>query len=389
MRGTSFDADELLASGRIRSHRMVSYVEIRLAGEVQAIPTVLGGSVTVDTGSAIRRRATLELFPDDVLIPDAEDALLYPGRAHLHVWRGIDWQDSRPGTAYGAATVEPGWELWPLGVFLHTETSIVNRGDGPRLQVAGGDLSSRVKRAAWLAPYVIASGTSIADAWAALILDRWPDAEVRVEIGTDDTTSTQIVYGDKPKGDPWADARKLAGLLGAESYVDAEGVFVLAAVPDPESVPVSAVYEASTDPDEPSPLLGVERRLDADKGFSAVAYDSNRHGGTPLRGVAYDEDPASATYVDGDYGLVPLFASSSASSQTRIDAQAAARLGRNRAATDQLSIEIVPNPAHEERDVVQVRDDAVRVDGTYMLDGFTVPLGEGESMKASVRRVTS
>lgn len=388
MRGTSFDADELLASGRIASHRIATYAEIRLAGGVQAVPTVLGGSVTVDVGSAIRRRCTLDLFPDDALIPDREDDLLYPGRCHIHVWRGIDWNDNRPGTAWGAANVQPGWELWPLGTFLHTETAITNSGDGPRLTISGGDLSMRVKRAAWTTPYVIAAGTSIADAWTALILDRWPDAEVRVEVGTDDTTSTQLVYGDKPKGDPWADARKLASLLGAESYVDAEGTFILGLVPEPGSVPVSATYAASTD-GSPTALLNVDRRLDADKGFSAVVMDSNRSGGTPLRGVAYDTDPDSATYVDGDYGLVPLFVSSSASTQTRIDSQAAGRLLRNRAATDAISVEVVPNPAAEERDVWQVTDPSVRVDGLYSLDGFTVPLDSQGSMKATVRKVAA
>ena len=384
----SADARELLASGSIASHRMMTYVEVRLAGQVQAVPTVLGGSVTVDVGSATRRRASVDLFPDDDLIPEGEDALLYPGRCHLHVWRGIDWHDGRPGTAYGAATVQPGWELWPLGVFLHTETSLTNAGDGPRLTIGGGDLSRRIQRAAWLAPYVIPAGSSIADAWVALILDRWPDADVRVEVGTDDTTSTQLVYGDKPKADPWADARKLGSLLGAESYVDAEGTFVLGTIPDPGSVPVCATYAASTD-GSPTALLQVDRRLDADKGFSAVAMDSNRSGGTPLRGIAYDTDPDSATYVDGDYGLVPLFVSSSASSQTRIDAQAVARLARNRAATDAISVELVPNPAHEERDVIQLTDDAVRVDGPYSLDGFTVPLGSDGSMKAAVRKVAA
>lgn len=385
MRGLSADAAALFTSGEPFSHLMMTYCEIRRGGLVQAIPQVIGGSVTVDTGSAVRRRATVDLVPTDDLIPETESALLYPGRSHIHLWRGIDWNDDRAGTAWGATSVQPGWELWPLGVFLQTEAVLTNQGDGTRLQVGGGDLSRRIERAAWTAPYVIAAGGSVAAAWSALILNRWPDAQVSVEVGTDGTTPL-IVYGDKPNADPWEDARKLGSLIGGESFVNAEGVFVLAAIPDGSPTTSVATYAQSTD-GSPSGLLNVERRLDADKGYSQVVLDSNRAGGVPLRGVASDTDPTSATYIGGDYGTVPLFAASAANTQAQIDAQAAAKLRQKLAAADAITIEIVPNPALEDYDTVRVRDAGTRVDGYYQLDGWTVPLGASDAMKAAVRRV--
>ena len=385
MRGLSDDAADLFTKGTTKPHKVRTYVEIRLGGEPKVFPTVLGGSVTVDVGSAVRRRCSIDLLIEEALVPDREDDLLYPGKAHVHVWRGIDWGDGRPGTAWGASQTFPGVELWPLGVFFHTET-VVRSGSRPGLTIGGGDLSRRVQRAGWIQPYVIPAGTDIAGAWEALILNRWPDADTSVITSVADTTGSQLVYGDKPKADPWADARKLAQHLGAESYVGPEGKFLLADVPDPLQQPISATYRASTD-GSPVPLLEVERRLDADKGYSAVVVDSNRSGGTNLRAIAYDDDPASPTYYEGDYGLVPVFVSTGAGSQARVDAQAAGILDRKRAASDAITIELVANPAHEERDVIVVEDATTRVDALYSLDGFTMPLGAAESMKASVRKV--
>ena len=385
MRGLSPDAQDLFTKGTTKSHRLFTYVEVRLGGEPKLFPTVLGGSVTVDVGSAVRRRCSVDLLIEESLVPDREDDLLYPGKCHIHVWRGVDWGDGRAGTAWGASQTFPGVELWPLGVFFHTET-VVKSGPVPALSIAGGDLSRRIQRAAWITPYVITAGTDIATAWDALIRNRWADADTTVVTSVADTTGAQIVYGDKPKADPWADARKLGSQLGAESYVGPEGKFILADIPDPNAQPISAVYHASTD-GSPVPLLGVERRLDADKGYSAVAVDSNRSGATNLRSVAYDDDPASPTYYAGPYGLVPLFVASNAGSQARIDAQATRYMDRRKAASDAITLELVANPAHEERDVIQVVDPVTRVDALYRLDGFTMPLGAAESMKASVRKV--
>lgn len=384
----SADAQALLATGDVHSHRMATRLEVRLGGLGRAVPTITGGTVTVDVDASTRRRCSLNVIATDELIPARETDLLYPGRAHLHLWRGIDWQDDRPGIAFGAEHVDPGLELWPLGVFLLLRTEVTNDGNGVALKLDGYDLSKRVERNAWTAPYVIAAGSSVIASWQALITDRYPGAAVDVR-SVNDTTTAQLVYGDRPQANPWEDARKLGALAAAESFVDELGTFVLAGLTSPAGVPPVAQAIAA-DPVVPgsSRLAGVSRVLDAEKGYSEAIVDADRAGDAPLRGIARDTDPGSATYIDGDYGPVPVFiGGSSASDQATIDTQAAGVLQLRSAASDTLSVDLVPNPAHQERDVIHVQDPPTKVDAVCTLDSFSVPLDERTTMKATVRRV--
>jgi hypothetical protein len=388
VRGMSAAASALFATGQVASHTMRTYCEIRLRDEPRAVPVVTGGDVTVDVTASIRRRCRLELLATDDLIPETENDLLYPGRAHLHLWRGIDHGDGRPGVALGAASVEPGLELWPLGVFLLIRTEVTSNARGVALKLDGFDLAKRVERNAWTAPYVVAAGSVVSAAWPALIADRYPAGQVDVRALTDATTA-QLVYGDRPESNPWEDARKLAGLAGAEAFCDVEGRFILQSIPDPLTQAVVASHVAA-DPNVPgsSRLLGVGRVLDAEKGYSEAVVDADRAGATPLRGIAQDTDPSSATYIGGDYGTVPVFVGgSSATTQAAIDAQAGGVLKARQAASDAITVDLVAIPAHEERDVIEVTDPPAHIDGTFAIDSFSMPLDETTTMKAGVRRV--
>ena len=84
-------------------------------------------------------------------------------------------------------------------------------------------------------------------------------------------------------------------------------------------------------------------------------------------------------------GRVPLFYSSPLlASQDDVDSAAETMLARVRRPIEQTSFELVPNPAHEAFDVVELVDE----DGTarrYMLDVVTIPLDSTRTMSATAR----
>lgn len=380
MKALSADARALFTTGLgMRSHKMVTYCELWRGGHREAVPVVTGGSVDVDRTAAIRRRCSVDLAMDAGLVPRTPADLLYPGFSEVLLWRGIDWQDGRPGIPGSIAP--PGVELWALGVFVIMETVIGESG----FQITGYDRAKRVSRNAWTSPYSIAAGASILTTWQAVIANRWAPAEFNIEQSTDDTLRA-MVLGDKPQNDPWDDAQKIGQQLGCESYVDTGGAFTIRTRQPADSLPTSATYTTGTG----TLLQGGERRLDAEKGYNVVQVEGNSPGNAPLRATISDTNPASPVYIDGDYGRVPLIiGNSNADSQAAIDRQAQALFTERDGALESTTIEIIANPAHEHSDVISLDWPALGISDRYQFDSFTVPLGAGDTMKANVHRVPS
>jgi hypothetical protein len=386
MRGMSPDAAALYATGAMASHEIATRVEIWAGDVLVAVPIVTGGSVTVDGDASIRRRCSVTIIdPAGDLIPRTPGDVLYPGATELRVWRGIRWPDGRAGISGGSGSDEPGVELFPLGTFLLIETVVSDAGAGVTLTLNGFDNSKRVERNAWESPYYVADGSSGIDTWTAILTDRYPAALTDVRLGVDVTLAKRTL-GDKPQANPWEDLVTLAQALGCRTFVNVEGFFVLAPILDPATLPIVANYVVGNG----TRLIGVERRLDAEKGFNRVIVETSPTGGAvSLRGIASDTNPDSATYIDGPYGPVPLFiGNSAAASQAQVDAEAAAVLARKQAASDAVTLDIFANPCHEVGDIITVEAPSVNIDAVFQLDSFSVPLDSGASMKASVRRVT-
>lgn len=312
-----------------------------------------GGSVTVDRSQSIRRTCTVT-GADVTLIPRTPTDELATYGARLRIARGVDYGD---GTS----------ELVPLGVF-RLDAVEGDLGQGP-VTLQGKDLSAVVTDDKFTEPYT-ATGT-VVSAVTALIVRSIPDAAVITDI-------TDTAIGRRTfdvEGDPWAAVQEIAAVAGAVVYASADGVFVIATLPDLLTTdPVWAV-EAT----EGGVYISGTRAMTSDNVFNGVLArgENTADNVAPVSYLATDVDPNSPTYWGGPFGRRPMFYSSSTLITEAACIQAAnMRLAAAKAPNASGNFSSLPNPALEVGDVLRV----LHEDGTrelHQVAAFTVPLDLG------------
>ena len=324
---------------------------------------ITAGNVDCDgTRDGALRALSLTVSPH----PDAFDWLTAAG-AEVVVSRGL--------------TLLTGDEIVPLGVFI-IDADVEEAEDGT-LTVSGSDRSQRISRARLTDPVNVPQGTVIGDAIADILLSAWPDCPIGATLATvDKALGGRITFLDGADSDAWKNARRLAAAAGLDLYMDGDGVAQVRDTPDPESTPVCATYFGG----DSAIVLGRTRRAMLSQLYNGVVvWAEGSNVGVPKRGEAWDDDPSSPTYCDGPMGRVPMFYTSPLlTSQSDVDSAAETTLARVKRPVQQVVFTMVPNPAHEAFDVVEIEDS----DGTlrrYMLDVVSCPLDSSGSMTATAR----
>lgn len=333
---------------------LTEVVLFRADGIVETLDHV-GGSVSVDRGSAARRTCTVTVA-DVSLIPRTPTDKLSIYGAQLRLTRGVDYGN-------GAR------ELVPLGVFRVDEVS-GDVDEGP-VTIAGKSLECIIADDKFTTPYK-ASGTAVS-AVTALINRSLPDATV-LNMATDAAigpTTYDI------EGDPWAAAQEVAASIGAEVYADPDGVFVIAELPDLlAATPVWTIAAG-----EGGAYVSASRGMSADKVFNGVLArgENTESNAVPVSALVVDTDTGSPTLWGGPFGKRPMFYSSSTLiSSGACTAAATLKLRAGIAPNASADISSLPNPALEPGDVIRV----VYPDGTkelHQVQSFSVPLEAGGS----------
>lgn len=313
-----------------------------------------GGSVPVDRGQVIRRTCTVTTH-DTSLIPLTPVDQLATYGARLRISRGVDYGD---GTQ----------EMVPLGMF-RLDSVDGDLSDGP-VTLSGKDISVIVSDDKFTAPYR-ATGT-VVGAITALVTRSIPDAIVVSAI-------VDIPIGARTwdtDGDPWDACREIAAAAGAEVYVNADGVFTIAVLPDILSAdPVWAVQAA-----EGGVYVSATRGMSADGVFNGVLArgETSDTATAPVEALATDDDPGSPTYWGGPFGHRPTtYSSSTLTTVNACTAAANLRLRAAKAPNAKGDLSSLPNPALEPGDVIRVgHPDGVKE--LHQIASFTVPLDGGE-----------
>jgi hypothetical protein len=335
------------------SHRIATRVQLFLnSGQVVDLEHT-GGSVNVDRSQAIRRTCTVTIA-DPTLIPRAASDQLATYGARLRVARGVEYGDGSQ-------------ELVPLGVFrLDSVDGDVN--DGP-VTLAGKALEAAVADDKLTAVYT-ATGT-VVGAITALIQRSLPGADVISQI-------VDVPIGTRAfdvQADPWAGCQEIAAAAGAEVYSNADGVFIIAQLPDLLTTPPVWAVEAV----EGGVYISANRAMSSDGVHNGIlAYGENTADGVPpVSYLATDGDTGSPTYWGGPFGRRPDFYSSSTLISMAACQQAAnLKLAQAKAPNATGDISSLPNPALEPGDVFRVTHE----DGSRELHqaaSFSVPLDEG------------
>ncbi len=248
-------------------------------------------------------------------------------------------------------------------------------GGGTNLTIKGVDLSRQISKNVWTKPFVV-NGINYADAIKAMVLDRLPGQEL-FSITSTERVCPLLIYGLTQGSDPWQDIRDLAAAIGYECFFDAAGVFVLRPVPDPRVTPPVWVFDENSNPT----VVEATRQLTDEMVFNyVVVKGESTSSQNAVSAVAFDNDPASRTYVYGPYGQHGVVVTL-ASVLTTDQAQAAANaiLYNSLGASDTTTLSTVPMPALEVGDVVTVSVGDVKADGRYVITAVTTPLSPGQA----------
>ena len=360
---------EFLAAIAAPAHVAQAGCDAYLAGVLVDPLAIVGGSVTADRRrSQVRDCSLTFVVESEADCTTVYDRLVTPG-IELAPWRGI--------------VVGGEVEQVPLGRFVVTNVAVARSADGIELTATCSDLSLRIARANWTAPLIIAKGTLLVDALAAILEDRWPD----VTLGFDDTTTddalgTKAVYGAGAGSDPWSDAVALAQAHGYTLTFDQVGAAVLR--DDTGAAWSTPVYEYARD--ATAVILDTSRDADLTRLYNGVvASGEGSDVAASVHGEAWDDDPASPTYYLGPLGKVPYFYSSPLlATDDQAAAAAASLLLKVKGRVETLSWSQVVNPALEPLDAVSVE----QADGTFVtfvLDEVTAPLACTDAQGATAR----
>lgn len=323
---------------------------------------ITSGSVSV-ADSPVRRSCSVTLADEDGdLVPDELSDLVAPGGNEIRLWRGI------PG------------ELVPLGVFRITDSDVSDSGESLTIKVKGQDRARTVQRARFEDVYTVASGTNYATAIKDLIDSRVSGLTYSFMVTSRTTPALTFDAGS----DPWEAARKMAASLGAWLYFSPAGVCTLEPIPDPETQPIVATYAEGDE----ATILAVNKSITEDHTYSvAVVSGENVGVGAPPRATAEDDDPQSPTYVGGSFGRVPIFLKSKfITSAAQAQDVADALLLRAKGASEVVSLQVIPNPAHNIGDVISVKRTRAGVNSRYVIDGLTIPMQAAGAMQVKTRK---
>lgn len=336
-------------------------------GPTGTVIPILAGNVVVDGTAKIR--STLDMTTDGTGMwpTDGSSSLLLPYGNEIYVERGI---------AYSGDTVE----YVGLGYFRIQAPEQQQPPNGP-IRVTGNDRMAGIIDGQLLAPVLFQAGTTVGTILAALVTDVYPAAVIEWDDATDATPLTaDMVTG----ADRFGFLNDMITAVAKIWYWDHRGVLVVKTPPD-TSTPVFDISAGAG-----GVLVSATRTVTRDRVFNAVvATGTAATPDVPVRGVAYDNNPQSPTYLFGPFGPVPAFFSSPILTTNPAAAAAAATLlVKNLGLPYSVDLTSVPNPALEPYDPVTARVGARSPVETHVLQKLTIPLTAAGAMSATTREQT-
>lgn len=349
-------------SAIVGSHAIVVRVDVLYDRAVIATDlNVIDGTVTLSSRGGTRGQLDIVLA-EPTLIPTSQGVgILTPYGYELKVSRGVRYSD---GTE----------ELMPLGVFA-VQTSEV---DGASLltRVTASDRSQQIRDARIEDDISIAASVG----WTSAITTLVDDSSLTLSLAGTSYTNPTLVFA--AGGDRWDAATEIARSLGMTLAFDGDGVLVMEAEPTFDDPIVWEIVEGET-----GTLEQVDISLERAGAYNRVIAVGENPALTAVpRGVATDDDPASATYYYGGFGKKPRFyASPFITTDAQATTAAQSILTKNLGVARALNLSAAPNPALELGDIVTVRRASLNVDEEHMVDSITLGLGPESSQRITTR----
>lgn len=338
----------------------------------------VGGTVTDTTKPGVRRLLNLTLTRTAGLFD-----LLSPLGTQMRAYAHITY------TNRDTVTI-------PMGVFVIDR---LRRSDGSgTITVTAPDKWVLIKRAKFVGPRNSSPGASVTSQIADLIEEAIPGDTVIVT-ATSSASVGSLTWEDREQA-----ILDMAQSIGAWVYFDRDGNPVIADIPT-TGAEADWLVDASTTGDAGAVLLDLDlERSSADVANVIVVSSSSADGEKFPAQVAFDDNPLSPTYAGTDPFAAPETAGPFGISVRYIDTPtdtdaagaltaAHAELARSIGLASQTSVEMVPNPAMDAYDVLDVRRLPERRDLStaterHVADDLTHPLVVDEQgMRVDARKV--
>jgi hypothetical protein len=235
------------------------------------------GEVSATLSSQITRNASL-VVPEGLYPNDPTD-LLAPSGNRLRIWRGVEFAD---GNFYR-------WQVF----FGHIH-DISSSPDG-QTNVSAHDVCADIVDAAFIRPENSSVGNTVYQEFQRLVTDA---LGAEATFGSSDTftlTVPQLTW----ESDRAGALDEMATSAGAYWYALADGSFVMRKYP--WTVPNPSILTLSDGPD--GLIQGTPARDHTDVYNSITVTGERADGTTPVYALAQDTNPASPTYIGGNFGL--------------------------------------------------------------------------------------
>lgn len=274
-------------------------------------------------------------------------------------------------------------EWIPLGVFDFEDADISDDENGIEISLSGLDISGKIAAYGWESIFVQPAGKNLGDVIKAVISNRYPAAVFNFA-STDAVAPRTLTFGARDENNPWQDCLDIAAYCGMELYVDAYGTFTMRPEPDPEvGDPVWTYTDRAN-----TVMTKIRRRLTKSqtKNYIVVTGESTANT-TPARGVAYDDDPTSASYWLGRLGTRVLrITSKLIGDDNAAVVMARAQLLKRKNLTETVSIEAITNAAQQESDIIKVERSVSKLAGNFLVDRMQIPMDVESNMTMEARR---
>lgn len=353
--------DPMYRAALATSHQPYLLVEI-LDGQRNVLatdPTYLSGSVNADLTSRVARTCTITF--DESFYPFEPGDLLAPYGNMVRVTRGIEFAE---GTRFA----------WVVFLGRIQDASLTSDGT---CTISAADPAADVIDVKFLEPQNSGAGVAVEVEVARLISDAVPLAT----FGTFDSfgVPVQQLTWQLDRGQA---LDELATSVGAFWYCLADGSFVLRRYPWTVPNPAVVTY---ADGEDGSIVTWAASRSRSTVYNSLTVTGERLNGDEPVYATAADDNPASPTYIFGNFGRRhQLLRLQTPASQGAAQAAARDNLRRLTALVDAWSWAMTPDAALELGDTVSLNV-AGRSDIIQVVSGYSIPLDLSGPMRVQGR----
>jgi Domain of unknown function (DUF5047) len=352
------------------SHQMAARARVCTSFQIGTDPAgtvvdLIDGDVVIDALAQVR--GTADVVISGQSWPRRAGDLLAPYGNELYLERGV---------VFGNGVTE-----WVgLGYFRIQTPEQTRPPKGP-IRIAAMDRMAGLVDGRLISPKQYTAATTFNTVITDLVDDVYPSATIDWD---DASGSLPIGRAITATDDRFGTIDDLVTSLGKIWYWDYRGRLQIRAQP------TSAIINASVSAGAGGVLVTSSRTVTRTGVYNAaVVTGQGADNASPLRAVAFDDNPDSPTYYRGRFGPVPQFFTA----PTIIDnptAQVAANalLMRSIGLPYEVDFQAVPNPALEPWDVLEVRHAVTEGVERHQIRQITMPLVAGRAMTAQTKEMT-